>query len=67
MKWILVYLSMKKEIIIIDGVEWYKCTMVHEGKSSVSYQVKSIADEQSKNMKKFEDDIMEDFLYGQVK
>jgi hypothetical protein len=41
--------------------------MVHEGKSSVSYQVKSIADEQSKNMKKFEDDIMEDFLYGQVK
>lgn len=67
MKWILVYLSMKKEIIIIDGTEWYKCTMVHEGKSSVSYQVKSIADEQSKNMKKFEDDIMEDFLYGQVK
>jgi hypothetical protein len=58
---------MEKEIIIIDGVEWYKNTMVHEGQSSITYQVKSVADKESEYMKKIEDDIMEEFLYGQVK
>jgi hypothetical protein len=58
---------MEKEIIIIDGVEWYKNTMVHEGQSLIYYQVKSVADKESEYMKKMEDDIMEEFLYGQVK